>query len=68
MLLRKLEGKKLLGRSWQRCKDNIKMYFKDIGWKGIGWIYVAQDRDKWQGIVIAVTNHSSPIKCREFLD
>jgi hypothetical protein len=46
MLLGKLEGKKLLERSWQRWKDNIKMYFKDTGRKGIGWIYTAQDRDK----------------------
>jgi len=47
-LLGKLEGKKLLGTSRQRWKDNIKMYFKEIGWKGIGLINMAQDRDKWQ--------------------
>jgi peptide deformylase len=29
--VKKLEGKKLLGRSQQRWKDNIKMYFKEIG-------------------------------------
>ena len=68
ILLGKLEGKKLLGRFRQKWKDNIKMYFKEIGWKGIGWINLAQGRDKWQDLVIMVTNHSSLTKCREFLD
>jgi hypothetical protein len=44
------------------------MYFKEIGWNGIGWINLAQGRDKWQDLVIMVTNHSSLTKCREFLD
>jgi len=67
-LLGKLEGKKLPGRSQQRWKDNNKMHFKETGWKGIGWINLAQDMDKWQGLVIKVTNHSSPTKCREYFD
>jgi len=67
-LLRKLEGKKLLGRSRQRWKDIIKMYFTETGWKDIGWINLVQDRDKWQGLVIKITNYSSPTKCREYFD
>jgi hypothetical protein len=23
----------------------IKMHFKDMGWEGVDWIYLAQDRD-----------------------
>jgi len=63
-----MEGKKLLGRSRQRWKDNIKMYFIETGWKDIGWINLVQDRDKWQGLVIKITNYSSPTKCREYFD
>jgi hypothetical protein len=25
--------------------DNIKMYLKEIGWGGMNWIDLAQDRD-----------------------
>jgi len=29
-------------RTWY----NIKMYVKETGWKGVGWILLAQDRDR----------------------
>jgi hypothetical protein len=29
-------------RTWY----NIKMYIKEIGWKGVGWILLAQDRGR----------------------
>jgi hypothetical protein len=28
----------------------------EIGCKGIGWIYVVQDRDMWQAVMIMVMN------------
>jgi hypothetical protein len=28
--------------------DNIKMGLREIGWGGIDWIDVAQDRDQWR--------------------
>jgi hypothetical protein len=28
-----------------RCEDNIKMDVKEIGWEGIDWINLAEDRD-----------------------
>jgi hypothetical protein len=27
--------------------DNIKMDLREIGWGGVDWICVAQDRDQW---------------------
>jgi hypothetical protein len=27
---------------------NIKMDLREIGWDGIDWIHLAQDRDKWR--------------------
>jgi len=32
-------------------EDNIKMYVKEMGWEGMDWIRMAQDRDKWQAVV-----------------
>jgi hypothetical protein len=38
------EGKRPLRRSRRRCVDNIKMYLRGIGWDGVDWIDLAQDR------------------------
>jgi hypothetical protein len=40
------EGKKPLGRSRRRWVDNIKMDLRKIGWYGMDWIDLAQDRDQ----------------------
>jgi hypothetical protein len=36
--------------------DNIKVYLGEVGWGGVDWISLAQDRDKWMALVIAVMN------------
>jgi len=28
-----------------------------MGWEGLNWIHLAQDRDKWQALVNTVMNH-----------
>jgi hypothetical protein len=40
--------------------DNIKMYLLEIGWGGVDWIGLAQDRDKWRALVNAVINLRVP--------
>jgi hypothetical protein len=40
--------------------DNIKMGLREIGWDGIDWIDLAQDRDQWRAIVFAVMNLRVP--------
>jgi hypothetical protein len=40
------EGKRPLARPRCRWEDNIQMDCKDVGWEGVDWIYLAQDRDK----------------------
>jgi hypothetical protein len=40
------EGKIPLGRPRRRCVDNIKMDLREIGWGGMYWIDLAQDRDQ----------------------
>jgi hypothetical protein len=42
------EGKRPLGISRRRWEDNIKMGLRDIGWGGMDWIHLAQDRDHWR--------------------
>jgi hypothetical protein len=49
--VRKREGKKPLGRPRRRWVDNIKTDLTEIGWDGMDWIVVAQDRDLWRALV-----------------
>jgi hypothetical protein len=44
MLVGKPEGKRPLGRQRRRWLDNIKMDLREIGWGGMDWIDLAQDR------------------------
>jgi hypothetical protein len=52
--------KKQLGRPRRKRVDNIKMDLRDIGWDGIDWIYLAQDRDQWRALVNTVLNFLVP--------
>jgi hypothetical protein len=36
--------------------DIIKMDIAKIGWGGMGWIELAQDRDQWRALVRKVMN------------
>jgi len=40
--------------------DNIKIDLQKVGCEGVDWIELAQDRDRWQTLVIAVTNLRVP--------
>jgi hypothetical protein len=31
--------------------DNIKIYLREIGWDGMDWIDLAQDRDLWRALI-----------------
>jgi hypothetical protein len=44
-LVGKLEGKRSLERPRHRCEDGMKIDLKEIGWRGVDWIHLAQDRD-----------------------
>jgi hypothetical protein len=52
----KPEGRRPLGRPRRRWKGNIKMYIQEVGWGGLDWIELAQDRDNWRDLVNAVMN------------
>jgi hypothetical protein len=50
ILAGKAEGK----RSKRKCKDNIKTYLTDVGFKDIDWIHLAHDKDQWRDPVNTV--------------
>ena len=52
----KPEGRKPLGRPKRRWDDNTKMDLQEVGCGVIGWIELAQDRDRWRALVNAVMN------------
>jgi hypothetical protein len=39
---------------------NIKMDLREIGWDGVDWIYLDQDRDQWRALVNTVMNLRVP--------
>jgi hypothetical protein len=52
----KSQRERPLGRPKCRRVDTVKMDLVETGWGGVGWIGLAQDRDKWRGLVNAVMN------------
>jgi hypothetical protein len=40
--------------------DNIKMDLRKIGWDGMDWIDLAQNRDQWRALVNMVMNLRVP--------
>jgi hypothetical protein len=47
VLVGKPQRKSSLGRPTCRCKDIFRTDLKEMGCKGVDWIDLAQDRDKW---------------------
>jgi hypothetical protein len=60
VLVGKPEGNRLLWKPRLRWEDNIKMDLQEAGDGGMDWIELAQDRDRWRGLVNAVMNIRVP--------
>ena len=60
VLVGKPEGKRPLGRPRRRWEDNIKMDLEEVGGGRGDWMELAQDRDRWLALVIAVMNLRVP--------
>jgi len=54
------EGRRPLQRPRRRWEDNIKMDLQEVGCGGMGWIELAQDRDRSWALVNAVMNLRIP--------
>jgi hypothetical protein len=54
ILVGKPEGKRQLGKPRRRWVENIKMDLRVIGWDGMEWIELAQDRNQRRALVNTV--------------
>jgi hypothetical protein len=55
-VVRKPGGKRAFGRPSRRWEDNIKIDLQELGYGGVDWIDLIQDRDRWRELVNAVKN------------
>jgi predicted phosphatase len=67
ILVRKPEGKRLLGKPWHRWEDNIKEELQDIIYADVDWIHLKQDRSSRGSSEIIIIN-VQVLKFREILD
>jgi hypothetical protein len=56
VLVAKPEGKRPLGKPRRRWEDGTRMGLIEIGLRGVDWIRLSQDRDRWRAVVSAVMN------------
>jgi hypothetical protein len=56
ILVGRPEGKRPPGRPRLRWEDKIRMDLREIGWEGVGWIHLPQDRDQWWAPVNTLMN------------
>jgi hypothetical protein len=60
VLVEKLEGKMPFGRPRRRWEDNIKMGLQEVGGGRGDWMELAQDRDRWRGLVCTMRDFRVP--------
>jgi hypothetical protein len=60
MLVKKPEEKSPLEKPRRRWVDNIKIDLREIGWDGVHWFDMTQDRDQWRALENKVLNHRVP--------
>jgi hypothetical protein len=60
ILVGKPESKRTLGKPRRRWEDNIRLDLWEIGWEGVDWTHVAQDRDQWRALGYTVVNLGVP--------
>jgi hypothetical protein len=44
----------------RRWEDNIRTDFREVGWEGVDWIHLAEDRDQWRVFVNIAINLRFP--------
>jgi hypothetical protein len=70
-LVGKPDEERSLGKPRRRWVDNIKMDLREIGWNGMDWIDLAQDRDQWffpSGFCKHSNEPTDSIKCWEVFE
>jgi hypothetical protein len=54
------EGKRPFGKSRCGREVNIRMDLRKVGWKGVDWMHMAEDKDQWRALVNTVMNFWIP--------
>ena len=52
----KPEGTRLLGIHRRRWDNSIKTDLREVGWGGMNWIHLAQNRERWRALANTVIN------------
>jgi len=65
ILFGKSEGKRSVGRARRRWEDVINL--RKIGWEGVGWMHLAQDRVQLRALMNTVMNLLVPLTSGNFL-
>jgi hypothetical protein len=60
LLVGKPEGRRPLGIPRRTWFNNVRMDFVEVEWGDVGWIGLAQDRDRWRALVYSVLNLRVP--------
>jgi hypothetical protein len=56
ILVGKPEGKRPVVRQRRRWVNSVKMDLREIGWDGMGWINLSQNKDQWRTLVNTIMN------------
>jgi hypothetical protein len=56
VLVGKPEGKRPLWRPRHKWEENVKMGLQEVGCRGMDWIDLTQDRNRWRAVVNMVMN------------
>jgi hypothetical protein len=56
----KPEGRRSIERPRGNWEDNIEISFKEIGWEGMDWIDLGEDKDKRRAVVNTVMKFAIP--------
>ena len=60
MFVGKPEGKRPLRRPGVDGRIMLRWIFREVGCRGMDWIELAQDKDRWQDLMNAVMNLRVP--------
>jgi hypothetical protein len=60
IVVAKAERKRPLGRPTHRWEDSIKTNLKEVLWKSVDCILLAQDSDQWRALVTTTMNLQVP--------
>jgi len=56
-LVGKADGERRFGIPRCRWEEKIKMELQEVGWGGVDWSNLAQDRDMWWAVVVLSPFH-----------